>query len=99
MIILGGFVHLDPHDIDDFLAEARATYPTAVANPGNKAISLSAHDAAAGTVVVFELWTSQEHLDAHLSNPQVQAIFTKWGSKMSNEVQKYIVQSEGLARG
>jgi quinol monooxygenase YgiN len=94
MLIIAGHVHIAPEDVPEFLADARATYPVAAANPGNVVISFCAHDETAGTITVLEEWTSQEALDRHLSSPEVIEIFTKWGPRMRNEVRKFDALNE-----
>ncbi|GGP36751.1 putative quinol monooxygenase [Saccharothrix coeruleofusca] len=88
-VIVAGRVFVPAEDVEAFIAEARATYPVAAANPGNVLISFSVEDAAAGAVTVLEQWTSQEALDRHLATPEVQAIFAKWGPRMRNEVREF----------
>lgn len=88
-IIVAGQVHLPRGRVDEFLADAKATYPVAEANPGNVLISFCAEEAQPGTVVVLEHWASQTALDRHLATPEVVAIFTKWMPHMRNEVRKF----------
>ncbi|MDR7302945.1 putative quinol monooxygenase [Haloactinomyces albus] len=94
MIIIAGRVQVSPADLDEFIADARATYPVAAANPGNILISFCVDDATTGTVTVLEEWSSQEALDRHLSAPEVIAIFTKWGPRMHNQVRKFDALNE-----
>ncbi|MFF3488863.1 putative quinol monooxygenase [Streptomyces sp. NPDC002701] len=89
MIIIAGRVHVDPRDVTEFIAEAKATYPIAAANPGNVLLSFCIDDPDTGTVTVLEQWTSQKALAMHLSTPQVQQIFTKWAPRMRNEVRMF----------
>ncbi|GAA2301452.1 putative quinol monooxygenase [Streptomyces violaceusniger] len=93
-IIVAGRVFVPPGDVETFIAEARATYPVAAANPGNALISFSVEDAATGTVTVLEQWTSQEALDRHLATPEVMALFAKWSPHMRNEVRKFDALNE-----
>ncbi|MEU1803564.1 antibiotic biosynthesis monooxygenase [Streptomyces sp. NPDC019937] len=94
MIIIAGRVHVDPRDVTEFIADAKATYPIAAANPGNVLLSFCIDDLDAGTVTVLEQWTSQEALATHLSTPQVQQIFAKWAPRMRNEVRKFDASNE-----
>lgn len=94
MLIIAGHVHVDPHDVEEFITEAKATYPIAAQNPGNILLSFCVDDATAGTITVLEKWQSQEALSAHLSTPQVQQIFTKWAPRMRNEVRMYDARNE-----
>jgi quinol monooxygenase YgiN len=89
LIIIAGRVHIDPADVQEFIAEAQATYPVAAANPGNVLISFCVHDEDAGIITVLEQWTSEDALQRHLSAPEIVEIFTKWGPRMRNEVRKF----------
>ncbi|GAA3664532.1 hypothetical protein [Microbacterium marinilacus] len=52
--MIAGHVYVPPADIDEFIADAQATYPVGAANPGNRLLSFAIHDAAAGAVTVLE---------------------------------------------
>ncbi|WP_253831066.1 putative quinol monooxygenase, partial [Prauserella aidingensis] len=56
--------------------------------------SFCVDDAATGTVTVLEEWDSHEALDRHLSEPEVVAVFTKWGPRMDNKVRKFDAHNE-----
>ena len=45
-------------------------------------------------MLVLERWIDQASLDKHLAQPEVIALFTKWGPKMKNEVKKYDALNE-----
>ncbi|MFI1380321.1 putative quinol monooxygenase [Embleya sp. NPDC020886] len=93
-IIIAGRVFVPAGEIETFVAEARATYPIAAANPGNVSISFCVEDATTGTVTVLEQWASQEALDRHLATPEVRALFAKWSPHMRNEVRKFDARNE-----
>jgi quinol monooxygenase YgiN len=93
-VIVAGQVHLPPERVEEFLADAKATYPVAEANPGNVLIAFCGEDAVPGTVVVLEHWASQAALDRHLATPEVMAIFAKWMPHMRNEVRKFDALNE-----
>jgi quinol monooxygenase YgiN len=97
-LIVAGRVFVPTVDVHTFVAEAKATYPVAAANPGNILISFCLDDATTGAVAVLEQWASQDALDRHLSTPEVTALFTKWAPVMRNEVRKYDVVNERFPR-
>ena len=88
-IIVAGRVFVPPADVETFLAEAQAIYPVAAANAGNVLMVFALEDAATGSVTVREQWANQAALDAHLTVPQVQAIFAKWAPLWRNQVRKF----------
>jgi hypothetical protein len=53
VIIIAGQVHVDPQDVDEFIADAQRTYPVAAADPGNLLISFCP-GIPAGTITVLE---------------------------------------------
>ena len=94
MIIIAGHVFLDPSDVHEFLADARATIPDALTEEGCEFISFTLDDPNAASVTVLERWRSQEDIDAHIAKPTVTAIFTKWGAKMRSATRKYDAVNE-----
>lgn len=97
-LIIAGRVYVDPTEVEELVAEARQTIPLALANPGCLLFSFTLDDRAAGSMLVLEHWHSQQALDAHLAQPAVIALFTKWGSRMKNEVRKFDAHNERSPR-
>lgn len=54
MIIVAGQLYVDPADVEEIIADARATYPVARANLGNVIISFCVDDSAVGKITVLE---------------------------------------------
>jgi quinol monooxygenase YgiN len=97
-LLLAGRVYVAPTEVEELVAEARRTIPLAQANAGCLFFSFTLEDVATGSMLVLEHWRSQEALDAHLAQPEVVALFTKWSSKMRNEVRKFDVHNERSPR-
>jgi quinol monooxygenase YgiN len=97
-LFIAGRVYVDPTEVEELVAEARQTMPLALANPGCLLFSFTLDDRAAGSMLVLEHWRSQQALDAHLAQPAVIALFTKWGGKMRNEVRKFDAHNERSPR-
>ena len=94
MIILAGHVYVDPADINELVADARATIPAARAADGCLFFSFTLDDPAAGSMLVLERWRDQAANTAYLAKPEVRALFTKWGGRMTNEVRKFDASNE-----
>lgn len=94
MLIVAGLVHVDPSDLQQFVAEARATLPAARTADGNLFFSCVVDDPGSGSVLMFERWRDQAALDAYLSRPEVLAIFQKWGPRMRSDTRKYDASNE-----
>jgi len=97
-LLVAGRVYVAPTEVAQLVAEAQQTIPLALANPGCLLIAFTLDNLAAGSMLVFEHWRSQEALAAHLAQPEVVALFTKWGSRMRNEVRKFDATNERSPR-
>ena len=74
MVIVGGTFEFDPDKRDRFLASRAEMMRVSRAEPGCLEYTFSADPLDAGRVVLFERWTDQDALDAHLvvrrANPE-----------------------------
>lgn len=70
MVIVGGTFEVEPAQRDAFLASRLDRMRTSRAEPGCLEYVSSADPLDPGRVVLFERWTSQESLDAHLAAPR-----------------------------
>lgn len=66
MVIVGGTFELDPHKRDLFLASRTEMMRTSRSEPGCLEYTFCADPLDPGRVVLFERWTDQDALDAHL---------------------------------
>jgi quinol monooxygenase YgiN len=89
MLIIAGHVYVDPANIEEFVADARANIAGARAQPGCLFFSFALDDPADGSMLVLERWRDQEALDAYLARPEVVAVFEKWAGRMTSEVRKF----------
>ncbi|MFT3852707.1 MAG: putative quinol monooxygenase [Ilumatobacteraceae bacterium] len=67
MIVVGGTFDVDPAQRDAFLAERVAMMRRSRAEHGCLEYTFAADPAEPGRVVLFERWTDQAALDAHLA--------------------------------
>lgn len=93
MIVLTGYVHLDPSDVNEFLTDIQAIAPGTRAEKGCLFYSVTLDDAHAGRMLVVERWQDQESLTAHLEGQQA-AAFQKWLNRIKIDVQKYDALNE-----
>ena len=74
MVIVGGTFEFDPDKRDLFLASRTEMMRVSRAEPGCLEYTFSADPLDPGRVVLFERWTDQDALDAHLvvrrANPE-----------------------------
>ncbi len=93
MIIIMGYLHLDPSDMDEFLAFIQEIAPGTRAEKGCLFYAVTLEDAHAGRVLVAERWQDQESLTAHFEGQQVVA-FQKWMNRINLEVLRYDASNE-----
>ena len=66
MFIIGGYVEVDPSQREAFLAERIEDIKTSQAEDGCGEYVMSADPINPSRVLVFEIWESDAHHDAHL---------------------------------
>ncbi len=67
MVIVGGTFEVDPLEREQFLTSRHDVMRMSRAEPGCLEYTFSADPIEPGRVLLFERWSSQEALDAHLS--------------------------------
>ena len=67
MVIVGGTFEVDPDQREQFLASRHELIRASRAEPGCLEYTFGADPIDPGRVVLFERWSSQTALDAHLS--------------------------------
>jgi quinol monooxygenase YgiN len=66
MFIIGGYIEVDPSERDAFLAARIEDIKTSQAEDGCGEYVMSADPINPNRVLVFEIWESDAHHDAHL---------------------------------
>jgi quinol monooxygenase YgiN len=94
MIIVMGYIHLDPSDVNEFFTDVQAITPSTKAEKGCLFYTVSLDDAPAGRLLVVERWRDQESLTAHLQTQETTAFVEKWLSRMKGSVLKYDASNE-----
>lgn len=93
MIVLLGYIHLDPSDVNAFIADVRTITPGTKAEMGCLFYSVTVDDASAGRVLVVERWQDQESLAPHLESLETTAFLKRWTGRMRSDVLKYDVSN------
>jgi quinol monooxygenase YgiN len=94
MIIVMGYVTLDPSDVRGFIADMQQFAATTRAEDGCLFFSVAMEDAAAGRILVAERWRDQQALTTHLAAPETQAFVKIWARRMKGEVLKFDAANE-----
>lgn len=91
MLILMGYIHLDPLDAAAFSADIEAIGDSTRREEGCLFYGVAPDDASAGRFLVAERWQDQASLEAHLERPETRAFLLTWADRMTSELQFYEV--------
>ena len=94
MLIVAGYVHLDPADIEQFAIDIRRLIETTRSRDGCLFYAVALDDPLAGRMLVIERWRDQPALTAHLAALDTIAFVERWQGRMSGDVLKYDVANE-----
>lgn len=79
MIIVAGTIRFDPSRRDEAQAVVDRARTATSAEPGNQAYEFALDIADESVIHVFELWESQEALDAHFQTPHLAELMASFG--------------------
>ncbi len=97
MLILMGYIHIDPLDVDAFIHDVQAISLSTKAEEGCLFYGITLDDRSAGRFLVAECWRDQEALTAHLARAETLAFLKTWGDRMKGDLQTYEVTKEECA--
>lgn len=89
MLIVTGYVHLDPADVERFATDIEALIDITRARDGCLFYAVALDDPLAGRMLAVERWRDQAALAAHLAAPETIAFIERWQGRMSGDVLKY----------
>lgn len=94
MLILMGYIYLDPFDVDAFFADVQAISLSMRAEQGCLFYSITLDDRPAGRFLVAERWQDRESLTTHLERMETRAFLKTWKGRMKSDLQAYEVLKE-----
>jgi len=94
MIILMGYLHLNPSDLNEFTADVQAIASSTRAEKGCLFYAVTLEDAPAGRMLIVQRWQDQESLTAHLERQKTAPFLKKWGNRIKIDVLKYDASDE-----
>lgn len=94
MLIITGYIHVDPADLAQFMTELNALASTTRKRPGSITYDAAVDDAQAGRLLISERWVDQDALGAHLQAADTIAFVSRWKGKMRGEMRKYDALNE-----
>lgn len=99
MMILMGYLYLDPSDVIDFVADMETVSASTRAEDGCLFHGICLDDARAGRMLVAQRWRDAAALTAHLTTRTTVAFLAKWGSRFRSELQQYDAMEERTRQG
>lgn len=94
MIILMGYIHLNPSDVSEFVTDVQAITRSTKAEEGCLFYTVTLDDASAGRMLVVERWRDEQSLAAHMQAQQTKTFLEKWASRMQSDVLRYNASNE-----
>ncbi len=94
MLVLMGYLHVDPSEVDDFDADVQEISRSARAETGCLFYGISLGDRTAGRFLVAERWRDKDALQVHLETDETRAFLRKWEGKMKGDLNAYDVIGE-----
>lgn len=94
MLIITGYMHVDPADLAQFMTELNALKSTTRKRLGNIAYDAAVDDPHSGRLLISEAWHDQAALSAHLQAADTTAFINRWSGKMRGELRKYDALNE-----
>lgn len=98
MLIVLGWMHVDPADLAEFSVDLKSLAVAARGRKGNISYDAALDDPADSRLLIAERWADQAALTAHLEAEDTLAFVKRWRGRMSGDIRKYDASNErGLA--
>ncbi len=94
MLIVTGYMHVDPTDLAHFMTELNALASTTRKRPGSITYDAAMDNLQLGRLLILERWVDQEALSAHLQAADTVAFVRRWSAKARGEIRKYDALNE-----
>jgi len=94
MLILMGYIHIDPSDVEAFTTDVQAVSLGTRAEEGCLFYGITPDDGPAGRFLVAERWQDREALTVHLEKAETLAFLKTWKDRMKSDLQAYDVLEE-----
>jgi quinol monooxygenase YgiN len=94
MLIITGYMHIDPTEVAQFLAELKDLAIVTRQRPGNISYDAALDDPENGRLLIAERWADQEALSAHLHAEETKAFVARWQGSLRGDVRKFDASNE-----
>ncbi len=91
MIVMMGYIHLEPSGVREFLADLETIAAGTRAERGCLFYAIALEDAHSGRLLLAQRWLNQDALTAHLAGPHAASFQQKWANKVRVDIQRYEV--------
>lgn len=89
MLLVTGYMHVDPADLTQFLGDLRVLAAATRQRTGNISYDAAVDDPQAGRLLILERWSDQSALSAHLNAVDTVAFVSRWQGRMHGDIRKY----------
>ena len=94
MLIVTGYMHIDPTDVAEFIADLKMLAVSTRQRSGNISYDAALDDAQTGQLLISERWADQAALSAHLEANDTVAFVARWQGQMRGDIRKYDASNE-----
>ncbi|MCM2292541.1 antibiotic biosynthesis monooxygenase [Allorhizobium sp. BGMRC 0089] len=94
MIIVTGYMHVDPADLAAFRADLKTLALATRQREGNISYDAALDDRENGRLLIVERWADQAALTAHLEAEDTLAFVNRWRGRMRGDIRKYDASNE-----
>ncbi len=94
MVILMGYIHLEPSDVRDFLADLEIIAAGTRAERGCLFYAIALEDAPSGRMLLAQRWLDEDAFTAHLAGPHAASFQQEWANKVRVDIQRYEVSND-----
>lgn len=100
MLIISGYMYIDPSVLELFMGELKLLANAVRQRDGNLSYNAAVEDYQTGRLLISERWVDQDALNAHLIKTDTVEFINRWQGKMKGELFKYDAFNErGLMDG
>lgn len=100
MLIISGYMYIDPSVLEQFMGELNLLANAVRQRDGNLSYNAAVEDYQTGSLLISERWVDQDALNAHLIKTDTVEFINRWQGKTKGELFKYDACNErGLMDG
>lgn len=93
MIVLMGYIYLEPFDVQEFLVDLETIAAGTRSERGCLFYAVALDDAPSGRMLLAQRWLDEDAFTAHLAGPHAASFQQNWASRTKVDVQRYVVFS------